>query len=54
MRLTQFELKKLFEMSPETKQIIDETMPQGCDAYLIFREKENGSQQSVISFRTQD
>lgn len=51
MKLTQIQLKLLFEKSPETKQLIEQAMPQGYDAYLIFREKEDGTKQPVISFR---
>jgi len=51
MKMTELQLKLLFEKSPDTKQLIENIMPNGCDAYLIFREKEDGTKQPVISFR---
>jgi hypothetical protein len=53
MKLTKMQMKLIFDKSPETKKLIEEMMPQGYDAYLIIREKEDGTKQPVISFRSE-
>lgn len=53
MKLTNMQLKLIFDKSPETKKLIEEMMPKGYDAYLIIREKEDGTKQPVISFRSE-
>lgn len=52
MKLTKIQMKLIFEKSPETKRLVEEMMPKGYDAYLIFREKEDGTNKPVISFRS--
>jgi hypothetical protein len=54
MKLTEVQLNLIFEKSPETKLLIQETMPKGYYAYLIFREKNDGTKQPVISFRNSE
>lgn len=52
MKLSKVQLGLVFEKNPELKKVIEKNMPEGYDAYLIFREVD-GKKKSVISFRSQ-
>ena len=52
MKLTNVQLKLVFEKNPELKKMIQELMSKGCEAYLYFREKD-GKQKPVLSFRSE-
>lgn len=50
LKLLECQLELIFEKNPEIRELIHYTMPKGCDAYLVFREKGN-KQRPVLSYR---
>ena len=50
-KLSDIQLRLVFERSPKLKALVEKAMPDGYDAYLIFKPKPDGIK-PFVSFRS--
>lgn len=50
-KLSDIQLRLVFERSPKMKAMVEMAMPHGYDAYLIFKPKPDGMK-PFVSFRS--
>lgn len=54
MKLNESQVKFYLSGHPEVKDLIEQGMPDGFDALLIFKPGEDGNLRPVISFRAKE